>query len=205
MGIHKVNYESGSYAFKSATHCPVFMSRLNNTQYRSAEDISAISAGQEYSIQSAPSWPMSVHIEVSDAASADLSLDITIHGMDMKGSTIADSVTGLADGVTQSNLVFAYVDRVVVDSITSNAASDTLSMGFNNGLVTADRATIALPVEVTQSTDLIALYEMSSGEVDHVGLGNVTVDTDSQTCVLDATIGTNPILVFVYGPSHAKA
>jgi hypothetical protein len=110
--------------------------------YLAAADISAIVAGKEYkaadfvgSKDFAPNTGNTVTVTPFDFAASDLTMDVTVHGVDAAGKVTKESFTGVtAAAPAETTIAFLKDVRVVVDAITNNGASDTLDVGLGNGV-----------------------------------------------------------------------
>jgi hypothetical protein len=113
-------------------------------QLLDAEDLEPVAAGDEFlpadfdaatSIPAGaiPLYGSNLVVTATDAAGTNLSVTVTIYGEDQFGKKISEEFTSTgAPLVATGSKVFRFVDKVVVDAISNNAASDLLDIGTGN-------------------------------------------------------------------------
>lgn len=149
-------------------------------------------------LQQYPPHPMSVMLQIVDAAGTDLVLACTITGKDIFGRSIKAIMTGLNGTVSgvrhQSPPAFAKVESIVIDSATNGAAGDSVNFGIGNGNATANRANFAIPFQVPATGEVVVQGFMDDTPVAPVvNLSNGTVQLDVSAA---AAPGSTVTLVF---------
>lgn len=116
-------------------------------------DISATVAGDDIAITNArlPGTGRNLTVALTDASGTTLAGVFRVHGLDQFGKNITEDFTVAQGTPVVGEKIFETVERVEVRSITANAASDTLDIGFGSrvGLLTKLTAESQVKIERT--------------------------------------------------------
>lgn len=177
---------------------PIPDTTLGPILYYNQTDLTGLSAGDVLCTSKGWAWPYSLTITLSDAASSDLAVDLTVVGVDHFGNDKTETITGLADGIVQSATVWKFIYSVTLDSISNGAAGDSLQLGVR-GAAASDTAGVepgvfALPLSVKASGDVLA---MVSANTDRLANGAMSIDYDASTTTWATPYNTSQTVMFI--------
>ena len=165
-------------------------------QFYNQTDLTGLTAGDVLCSKKAHGWPWTVAITVSDNASSDLSVGLTIIGIDHFGNEVTETLTGLGDGIHITANIYKLVISVTLDSISNAAALDVLQIGVRGSAGAdpdaSDSGSFALPLNV-ETGDVLGVLMSNIDQVNTTG--NITIDYDAKR----ADITTDFNTASVYG------
>ncbi len=153
-----------------------------------AEDLNGKSATDTCTVDGQPDCPRNLTYVMTDNAGADLTMTITVAGVDAKGIAVTEEQVWTAGQTTKTgNVGFATVTSVTIDAIANNGASDVLEVGIGSKLGLSN---------VIYATGDVYKVKENNGDK---GITNVTVNATYDTVDMsttDAIVGGDDFTIY---------
>ncbi len=185
--------EDGRIKFLTAgiiNHSDLFMDVLaeDNDLVVDAEDLNGKSATDTCTVDGQPDVPRNLTYLMTDAADADLTMTITVVGVDARGNIVSEEQVWTAGQTTKTgNVAFATITSVTIDAIANNGAGDLLDIGIGSKL--------GLSNAIDATGDIYKVKENNGDK----GLTNVTISATYDTVDMsktDAIVGGDDFTVY---------